>query len=398
MIRDFLNRFEDPKMPLLAPNYWLLRKSGLILSERPLYKYLYLASHLFGLYFIISEYVDLISSLSEIDLVISNLMITMMSQMCFLKAHSCVYWQKEWKEIIRYVTEADKFERDNSDDTKSKIIDKYTTYSRKITYGYWCIVFSTVVSVCAAPLVHLIPTPSKKRIPRNETELFTPIFGSWMPFDQYRPPGSWITAIWHISICAYGGTGMAAYDSTTIVIMGFFECKLELLRQRCKEMLGSNDKGVSDEDADIVIRQLHDIHMKVLKYMRLFNSVFSPLMFLYMFNSTLMICTCAYQLTVITNAAQRLLLGEYLGFGIAQLFFICWHSNKVLIKMDSLSYGTFESSWYTSTPLQRQYILFLCGQLRIKHVFTAGPFTNLTLSTFITILKGAYSYYMLLRK
>nr|QEI46857.1 odorant receptor 41 [Galleria mellonella] len=375
-----------------------MKKSGLILPDTGLLKYVYVIIHLTGTLFIVSQYVELYVIRSDINLVISNLMITMMSEVCFLKADSCVFWQKQWRELIDYITEADKFERDNSDQVKRKIFDKYKTYCRKISYSYWAITFTTFIVLISTPLIHFLPFPSQNEVPQNRTEVFSPIFSSWMPFDKYSSPGCWITALWHISLCASGGLSMTAYDCSSIVIMMFFECKLDLFRQRCREMLGSNDKAISDQDAEIVIRQLHKIHIKIIKYMRLFNSLLSPLMFFYIFNCSLMLCACGYQITSTSNAAQRLLVGEYFVFGIAQLFVFCWHSNKVIVKIDSLMYGPFESNWCPASVRQKKYVLFLSGQLRIQHIFTAGPFTNLTLSTFITILKGAYSYYMLLRK
>ncbi|KAM3963896.1 odorant receptor 23a-like [Aphomia sociella] len=89
---------------------------------------------------------------------------------------------------------------------------------------------------------------------------------------------------------------------------------------------------------------------------------------------------------------------QYFVFGIAQLFMFCWHSDVVFIKNEYAMYGPYESNWWSASTRQKKYVLFLAGQLRIHHIFTAGPFTNLTLSTFLTILKGAYSYYTLLRK
>nr|QEI46838.1 odorant receptor 22 [Galleria mellonella] len=398
MIRQFLESLEDREKPLLGPNYWILKKCGLILPDNFLLKYLFLVIHLFGILFIISQYIELYVIRSDIDLVISNMMISMLSAVSVLKGDTFVFWQKQWRELIDYVTEADQFERDNSDAAKANTIDKYTAYCRKVSYCYWVLAFATCLAVIGAPFMNVLSTSSQNEITQNRTEVFSHIMSSWMPLDKYSSPGCWITVVWHIFTCIYESTVAAAYDSTAITIMVYFECKLSLLRIRCTEMLGINGQRFSDQDAEITIRQLHDIHIKVIKYSRLFNSVFSPVMFFYLLNCSLMLCASGYQLTSSTNTAQKLLLGEYLVFGVSQLFVFCWHSNKVLIKNENLMYGPFESNWCSTSVKQRKYVLFLSGQLSIKHVFTAGPFTNLTLATFVTILKGAYSYYTLLRK
>ncbi|XP_063621030.1 odorant receptor 49b-like isoform X4 [Cydia splendana] len=121
-------------------------------------------------------------------------------------------------------------------------------------------------------------------------------------------------------------------------------------------------------------------------------------MFCYVVMCSLMICASAFQLTSATSIMQKLLMAEYLIFGIAQLFMFCWHSNDVIDKNEAVMMGPYESEWWAANLKQRNNVLILQGQLQIVHIYTAGPFTNLTLATFINILKGAYSYYTLFRK
>lgn len=49
--------------------------------------------------------------------------------------------------------------------------------------------------------------------------------------------------------------------------------------------------------------------------------------------------------------------------------------------------GPYESEWWASnvSAKQRKNVLLLAGQLSLVHNFTAGPFTHLTLSTFVTV-------------
>nr|UPN65207.1 odorant receptor 22 [Phthorimaea operculella] len=121
-------------------------------------------------------------------------------------------------------------------------------------------------------------------------------------------------------------------------------------------------------------------------------------MFLYVLMCTLTLCSSAFQITMAQSATQQFLMAEYLVFGTVELFMFCWHSNGVVIKSEDLVYGPYESEWWAANVRQRKAIHLLGGQFRIRYMFNAGPFTNLTLATFITILKGAYSYYTLLTK
>nr|AII01056.1 odorant receptor [Dendrolimus houi] len=334
---------------------------------------------------------------TDLDLVLTNLKISMLSVVCIVKANTFFFWQRDWREVFQYVTEADKFERNSRDPVKQRIINTYTRYCRRLTYCYWALVFTTFLTTTLTPLMRYLTSSTFKESYHNGTEPFPHIFSSWMPFDKYNFPGSCITVIWHTVLCAYGAVIMSAYDTCVVVIMVFFGGKIDLLRERCKQIFGDSNE-VDEIEFRNTIRQLHRIHIMLLKYTRLFNSLLSPVMFFYMVMCSLVLCASAYQLTSAQNAAQKLLMAEYLVFGIAQLFLFCWHSNDVLIKNQNVTLGPYESNWWTATLQQRKDVLILSGQLRINNVFTAGPFTRLTLPTFITILKGAYSYYTLLRK
>nr|AXF48779.1 odorant receptors OR29 [Lobesia botrana] len=398
MIKAFLESLEDPNRPLLGPNYWLLNKIGLLLPENWMQRLCKVVIHEIATYFVLSQYMELYVIRSDLDLVLTNLKISMLSTICVIKANTFVFWQSNWHQVINYVTDADKFERENQDAAKGNIIHSYTKYCRRVTYFYWVLVFTTFITTTTTPLIRYYSSAKFREDFHNGTEPFPHIFSSWMPFDKEHSPGCWITVLWHIGICAYGATIVAAYDSSAIVILVYFGGKLDLLRIRCREMLGKCGLGISDKEANLAVRQLHEIHVLILKYSRLFNSVLSPVMFFYVVMCSLMICASAYQLTSSTNTTQKLFLAEYLIFAIAQLFMFCWHSNDVIYKSQEVMLGPYESDWWAADLQQRNSILLLQGQMQIVHIYTAGPFTNLTLSTFVAILKGAYSYYTLLRK
>ncbi|XP_061709542.1 uncharacterized protein LOC133519552 isoform X2 [Cydia pomonella] len=363
MIKEFLENIEDPNRPLFGPNYWLLNKIGLLLPKNRLDRILKIIIHEIATFFVLSEYMELYVIRSDLDLVLTNLKISMLGIVIVFKSNTFVFWQGNWRQVIDYITEADKFERDNQDEAKGNIINTYTRYCRRVTYFYWVLVFTTFITTMATPLMKYYSSETFREGFHNGTEPFPHIFSSWMPFDKENSPGCWITVMWHTGICAYGAMIMAAYDTSVVVILVYFGGKLDLLRIRCREMLGTEEKGVSNENADKVVQQLHQIHVLYLKHSRLFNSVLSPVMFCYVVMCSLMICASAFQLT--SQAVMN---------------------------------GPFESDWWAANLQQRNNVLILQGQMGIVHIYTAGPFTDLTLATFVAILKGAYSYYTILRK
>ncbi|CAH0728075.1 unnamed protein product, partial [Brenthis ino] len=265
MIRSFIASLEDPQKPLLGPSYWILKKMGLILEKNNLVKAMYIIIHEMVAIFVVTQYIELYVIRSDLDEVLTNLKISMLSIVCIAKANTFVFWQKSWRELIEYVTEADIYERDYNDTRKVKILNSYTNYCRRVIHFYWILVFITFASVISTPLIKYLSSATYREALINGTEHFPHIFSAWTLFDKYSFPGNWVTVINHILLCAYGSGIMAAYDTTIIVIMVFFGGKLELLRERCRTIFSFKGSSVSDEQAIRAIRELHNIHVVLMK-------------------------------------------------------------------------------------------------------------------------------------
>ncbi|CAB3243880.1 unnamed protein product [Arctia plantaginis] len=395
---SFRELLESTQRPFLGPNYWLLKHVGLILPDTQRLKIVYIMLHEVLTFFTITQYMELFVIWPDVNLMITSLKISMLSVVCIVKVNTFIIWQTSWRQILNYVTESDKFERTNEDLVMVGIINTYTKYSRRITYFYWALTFTTFFTTVTTPLIIYVSSSTFRENLRNGTENFPHIFVAYMPIDKYHSPGCWITVLWHVIMCAYGAGIMAAYDTCVVVVMVFFGGKLDLMRERCKQMFDSFEKdAISDHQHNEIVAQLSEMHTRFIKYSRLFNSKISPVMFLYVVVWAVMLCASAFQLSLATNTGQKLLMVEYIIFGITQLFMFCWHSNEVMAKHENLIMGPYESKWWAASYRQRKTALILSGQLCTKNIFTAGPFADLTLSTFVNILKGAYSYYTLIR-
>ncbi|XP_018567483.1 odorant receptor 33b-like [Anoplophora glabripennis] len=82
----------------------------------------------------------------------------------------------------------------------------------------------------------------------------------------------------------------------------------------------------------------------------------------------------------------------------ADLYIYCWYGNEVTEKSKKIPYAAFESNWVTASKgYKKNLLIFICRtQTPIK--LYAVDFFELSLNIFISILRTAYSYYMLLRQ
>uniref|UniRef100_A0A0K8TVC5 Odorant receptor n=1 Tax=Epiphyas postvittana TaxID=65032 RepID=A0A0K8TVC5_EPIPO len=395
MLKEFLDRLRTKEMPLLGPNIWCITTIGLRLPKSRSGKILCFLFHEIITFFVITQYIELFF-ITDLDTMITNIKSSSLSIICVMKSNTMLFWQDKWQKAFDYVTEADIFERTNGNPARDKIVANYTKQCALVTYYYYILLFFTNFGVISLNLIANLSSEEFRVALNNGTVNFPHIFSAWTPYDKNKDPYTWITVVWQAYICTIGAVIISAYDTTAVVLMIFFGAKFELLRLRCEELF-KEDEVVTEEEFDGRLRQLHSLYTHMMENIRLVNSLLSPVMFLYVVLCSLVFCTSAFQLTFATSISQKVMLLEYLGFGITQLFLYCWISNDVLEKSSKLMLGPYESAWWVGSPRQRRAVLMLAVQMDRAYVFSAGPFTDLTLPTFVAIVKGAYSYYTLLR-
>ncbi|NP_001166617.1 odorant receptor Or2-like [Bombyx mandarina] len=390
-----LEKLEDPDRPLLGPNVKALKFWGLLLPESRSKKYFYLFMHFAVTVFTATEYIDVWFVKSDLALLLNNLKITMLATVSVLKVTTFLLWQNAWRDLIGYVSRADLEQRATSDSRKLALINGFTGYCRKITYYYWFLMYTTVAIVTVQPIFKFFSSAAYRLDVQSGNGTYLQVVSSWIPWDKNTLPGYLLASIYQTYAAIYGGGWITSFDTNAIVIMVFFRAELELLRIDCAALF-DDEKSFGDMAFMRRLKECHRRHTELVKHSRLFDSCLSPIMLLYMFVCSVMLCVTAYQITIETNPMERFLMTEYLVFGVAQLFMYCWHSNDVLYASQDLSRGPYESAWWSRDVKYRKNLYILVAQFNKVIVFSAGPFTKLTVATFIRILKGAYSYYTLL--
>nr|QMS80321.1 odorant receptor [Histia rhodope] len=400
MRNKIVSYLENEEHPLLGPTLWGLRAWGLYPPiNSNWYTIISCSVHLAAIAFVVTQYIELWLIRFNLNLAMRNLSITMLSSICVIKAGTFVLWREDWMKIINFVSSLEKTQLSETYAIKNNIISRYTKYSRCVTYIYWGLVTATVFTVVMAPLAIFLSSPSTNELMRNGTIPYPEIMSSWTPFDRTRGYGYWACVVEHMLICFYGGGIVANYDSNAVVLMSFFAGQLKLLSANCTMLFGDENEVVSYNEALRRIRDCHYHHVQLVKYAKILNSLLSPVLFLYVIICSLMICASAIQLTTEgTTSMQRIWIAEYLMALIAQLFLYCWHGNEVLFMSEKVDDGIYTSTWYLQNNVLRRNVLLLRGQLRKRIIFTAGPFTTLTIAAFVGILKGSYSYYTILNK
>lgn len=89
---------------------------------------------------------------------------------------------------------------------------------------------------------------------------------------------------------------------------------------------------------------------------------------------------------------------EYVGAGMIQLFVYCVFGNEMTESSGAVAGGIYESKWYYFSQGEKRTMLINMLRLQVPIQFTTGKFAVLTLSTFVSIVKGSYSYFTFLKQ
>ncbi|XP_037970294.2 uncharacterized protein LOC119692795 isoform X1 [Plutella xylostella] len=405
-----LNRIKhtliDDSKVLLGPNVALLRLAGLYLPAGRGARTACLLLHALGTAFIVLQYVELYFISDDLHLVVLTLKINMASTNVVMKAFCYLVFQRRWRELHDYVTAADEAERARP--AAAAAVRRYTALSRRVTAAFCMFSVFTGFVLVFGPYIKWL---SERYLDRVPAELMGPvdhIFQAYVPFDKYSPRGRLIANIWFAMGALYGCAVFTAFDVAAVVVMVFLGCKLQLLAARCERLFAPAPGGDRFWET---VREVHTEHVMLIKYSKIFNSLISPVMFLYTLLCSLMLCTTAFQITSMPmNITEKILTVEYLVFGVSQVFMYSWISNDVLCKSQLAMQGVYHSAWTDGlgagaragarrreAAARGQALRLLAGQLAAPICFTTGPFADLTLANFVNILKGAYSYYTLLK-
>lgn len=147
-----MEKLECTDRPLLGPNVKALEFWGLLLPKNWFMRYFYIAMHVAVTLFTATEFVDVWFVKNDMSLLLNNLKITMLATVSVCKVTTFLCWQRQWLNIIEYVTKADLNQRATKDVRKNELINSFTRYCRKITYLYWCLMYMTVIIVIVQPI------------------------------------------------------------------------------------------------------------------------------------------------------------------------------------------------------------------------------------------------------
>ncbi|KAM3961923.1 olfactory receptor 36 [Aphomia sociella] len=299
---------------------------------------------------------------------------------CFFKKY-----YKKWEELIEFISSVERNQLALKDAQYDRILNEYIKRSRRVTYFFWGLAFFSNFSIFSEPY-------QKNQINENGTSVYINIFDGYTPFSK-EPPGYYAsmaiqTFLGHI-VSAY----VVGWDTLVVTMMIFFAGQLKITRLYCMRIIDRSNDTRSHEN----IVKCHILHTNLVTYQKIFNSLISPVMFVYLIVISVNLGVCIIQIVQIDDDLGTLISScVFVVACLIQLLLFYWHANEVTEESLLVQYGIFESDWYFSNKTVQKELALLGLTTTTKLVFKAGPFNVMSLATFISILRTSYSFYTLL--
>ncbi|CAG9568552.1 unnamed protein product [Danaus chrysippus] len=265
MLSNLLNKFEDGNYPLLGPNIKFLKFWGLILPDEKYKKYFYLFMHISVIVFTATEYIEIWFVKYDMNMVLTNLKITLLATVSVSKITSFLIRQKDWKGILNYVNETDRERRSEEEIGKKEIITKYTRYSRMITFYYLLLMYMTVIIVICQPIYKYYTSEVYRNNVRNGKEKYNEVVSSWVPFNKNTVLGYIFACLIQSYAAIYGGGWITSFDTNAIVTMVFVKSEIEMQIIDGRLIFGTEKEPASVKEAKRRLIRCYDRYSKLIE-------------------------------------------------------------------------------------------------------------------------------------
>ncbi|KAJ3656627.1 hypothetical protein Zmor_015687 [Zophobas morio] len=231
----------------------------------------------------------------------------------------------------------------------------------------------------------------------------------WLPFDVREQPWMYYFVYVYIVLSVIcGGFSNGAIDPLLSGMMYHITAQIKILKNNLQflgedvdETLAQHSTTSDFMQAKVLYRKIQSCvqhHMAILEFVDNFERLYSFLVFSQFAASVLVICICCLflsmvePLTVVFFAVISFLITI-----LSEIFLFCYYGTTLFEENNSLMRAVYMGNWYDYDNKSKTSLLILMERSKRPLVITAGKLLELSLETFTTILRRAYSLLAVLK-
>ncbi|KAJ3658571.1 hypothetical protein Zmor_010304 [Zophobas morio] len=231
--------------------------------------------------------------------------------------------------------------------------------------------------------------------------------GRQLPLSLWLPYDSSATALNYYFTFTYIATAIlyAAYSGTIIdPLMGGLAyhatAQLKILKQNLQYIDKHEDHTLSNSNEDIIeyhcvykhLEQCIGHHNKILWFVDEYEECFSWSVFCQLAGSMFAVCFCCIGLTLISvNSVEGFTYIALIIDVSFQILFYCHYGTLLYEESNDLKTAIYMGPWYKCDIKIRKILLIIMERAKRPMLITAGKVVDVTVRTFLSVLKTSYS-------
>nr|AVH87245.1 odorant receptor 4 [Holotrichia parallela] len=222
----------------------------------------------------------------------------------------------------------------------------------------------------------------------------------WFPFDKRKY--SYILYIYHLVCLILNGYNHTSLDCINAAMISIASAQFEILKDNLHNLRRDEDNDLTIDQQDAVVRTrvkncvLH--HNVIIKFVALIEDMYSNVLLIQFLCSIIIMCVTGFQVFVIPPARMHYItLVLYFCCNLTQTAIYSWFGHDILAKSSDIGLACYMTEWNVLSPKARKLISIIMERSKIPIILTAGKFINLSLNTFMMIVRTSYSYLAVLQ-
>ncbi|CAO1356263.1 unnamed protein product [Diamesa hyperborea] len=225
----------------------------------------------------------------------------------------------------------------------------------------------------------------------NGSSFKTP-FTMWTPFDQKNIYGFLITCFYQIFNVFCACCIVISMDILPLICFNIGSGFIKELGVRFSQITIEKTQLTDDDHLKELLKCI-EIHQKIKEFAMKTQSIFSPMILVQGFISTLIMCTTSFTLTGLKEVSAIFKGISYLFAMTFQIFLPCYFGNEILISSQQLSMNLFHSDWTSKSHKFKIAMKLFMENAKKPIKITAFGVFEVNLVTFTSICNSAFSLY-----
>ncbi|RLZ02243.1 Odorant receptor 70 [Cephus cinctus] len=369
-------------------NKWFLNIVGLY----PQKSWRFVTSLFCMLLLVIPQFVQIYLFCTDLSVILETSSVLFTILLAMLKGAVWIFNGKSMEDLVGFLF--NEYWKIIESFDNSKTLVKYAGYANKMTKGYTFLIINALLFFFSLPPIEILILKFNGTYKSSDKHF--PFPATYPDFLKEFP---YFQIVYFSQIIATMTCALVILATDTLIATALFHtCGQFVVIQQKLELLSSNDGHETGEMIKRKIILIVKHHQMVIGFSKKMERVFSPMMFLQVFASSMIICLVGLQVsTTFTNQYKLVKYFSYLLMALFQLLLFCWPGDQLLLQSGKVCQSAYFTKWYQFGKERRGEIQLMLLRSQKLIGITAGKFYLMSLENFNVILSTSMSYFMVLR-